>query len=146
MNNICISVKHKDFTPVYATPGSAGADLFAAIAEPQSLKPRHTIKIPCGFSLELPPSFEAQVRPRSGLAAKFGITVLNTPGTIDSDYRGEVCVLLHNTSNEVFTIEPKMRIAQMIIAPVVQATFQHVSTAELSQSHRGQKGFGSSGL
>lgn len=142
-----IAATHPDFLPKYATPGSAGADIFAAIDAPLSLAPGETCKVPCGIFLELPHLFEAQVRPRSGLAAKHSITVINSPGTIDSDYRGEVRVLLHNASQtETFFVEPKMRIAQIVIAPVVQADFKYVQKDDLSGSQRGHKGFGSSGV
>ena len=144
--NIKISLKNSEYMPKYATPGSAGADVVAAITESLTVQASETVKIPCGFSLELPQNYEAQIRPRSGLAARNGITVLNSPGTIDSDYRGEVCVLLHNTSTNSFTINPGMRIAQMVIAPVVQPIFQEVSPDSLEKSERGQAGFGSSGV
>jgi len=132
--------------PKYATSGSAGADVVAFLESPVTIPPHQTEKIQCGFCLELPNGYEAQIRPRSGLAAKSGITVLNAPGTIDSDYRGEVCVLLHNTSQTPFTVEPKMRIAQLVIAPVVQAAFHHATPDELSETDRGKGGFGSSGV
>lgn len=129
--------------PAYATIHSAGLDLSAAIAEPMTLKPMERALIPCGFAMALPVGYEAQVRPRSGLAAKNGITVLNTPGTIDADYRGEVKVILINLSAEPFTIERGMRIAQMVIAPVAQSSFAVVET--LDETARGSGGFGSTG-
>lgn len=142
---IRIATSHEDFLPIYATPGSAGADIFAAINEAITIEPGSTHIVACGIFLELPPLFEAQIRPRSGLAAKHSITVLNSPGTIDSDYRGEVCVILYNASQKPFTVEPKMRIAQMVIAPVVQADFKRVEKEELMATQRNEKGFGSSG-
>lgn len=130
-------------TPNYATSQSAGVDLPAAIDTPILLAPQHRIAVPTGFAIELPEGFEAQIRPRSGLALKNGITVLNTPGTIDADYRGEIKVILINLGQESFVIERGMRIAQMIIAPVVQAQFTAVET--LSETERGAGGFGSTG-
>ena len=129
--------------PKYATAQSAGADLLAAISEDIVIKPLERKLIPTGIALGLPADFEAQVRPRSGLALKNGITVLNTPGTIDADYRGEVCVILVNLSNEPFTVTRGMRIAQMIIAPVVQGTWNVVEN--LDETARGAGGFGSTG-
>jgi len=129
--------------PHYASLEAAGADLRACIEKPIALHPGERMLIPTGFSMELPYGWEAQIRPRSGLAFKHGITVLNAPGTIDSDYRGEVKVLLINLGNEPFIIEPGMRIAQMVIAPVQQAKF--IEVEELSESHRGEGGFGSTG-
>jgi dUTP pyrophosphatase len=130
--------------PAYATPLSAGLDLAAAVEEDVILAPMQRALIPCGFAMALPAGYEAQVRPRSGLAAKNGITVLNTPGTIDADYRGEVKVILVNLGNEVFIVERGMRIAQMVIAPVVQSGFAAVET--LDETARGAGGFGSTGL
>lgn len=131
-------------TPFYATAQSAGADLYAAIDGEITLKPLERTLVPCGFSLELPEGFEAQIRPRSGLAFKNGVTVLNTPGTIDADYRGEIKILLVNLSNEEFKINRADRIAQMIIAPVTQAKFDVVT--EINDSARGAGGFGSTGV
>ncbi len=130
--------------PAYATSHSAGLDLPAAIDAPMTLRPMERALVPCGFAMALPEGFEAQVRPRSGLAAKNGITVLNSPGTIDADYRGEVKVILVNLSAEPFTIERGMRIAQMVIAPVVQSAFTPV--ASLDETARGTGGFGSTGV
>ena len=130
--------------PEYVTKDSAGVDLMAAIQENIILKPLERKLIPTGFAMELPKGYEAQVRPRSGLAIKHGITVLNSPGTIDADYRGEVSVILINLSHEDFTITRGMRVAQMIISPVEQADF--VNSDELSETSRGQGGFGSTGL
>jgi len=129
--------------PFYATTHAAGADLRAAVDDDVIIQPGETALIKTGFAMALPDNFEAQVRPRSGLALKFGITVLNTPGTIDADYRGEVGVILINHGKEPFTISRGDRIAQMIIAPFVQADFSSVS--ELSETQRGAGGFGSSG-
>ena len=117
--------------PGYATEASAGMDLRAELSEPVTLKPLERAIVKTGLFIELPVGYEAQVRPRSGLAAKKGITVLNAPGTIDADYRGEVCVPLINHGDTVFCVEPQMRIAQMIVAPVVQAIFEVVEEEDL---------------
>lgn len=130
--------------PSYATPQSAGMDLMAAIDAPLTIEPLQRAMVPTGLTMALPDGYEAQVRPRSGLAAKNGVTVLNTPGTVDADYRGEVKVILINLSNEPFTIERGMRIAQMIIAPYTQAQIEQVD--ELSETTRGAGGFGSTGV
>ena len=132
--------------PAYETALSAGMDLRAALADgaPVTLAPGERALIETGLSIALPAGFEAQVRPRSGLAYKHGVTVLNTPGTIDADYRGEVKVLLINHGAEPFVISRGMRIAQMVIAPVGQARWQPV--AELSETARGAGGFGSTGI
>lgn len=130
--------------PHYETEASAGMDLRANIEEPVTLKPLGRAIIKTGLFIELPIGYEAQVRPRSGLAAKKGITVLNAPGTIDADYRGEVGVILVNLSNEDFTIENGERIAQMIIAKHERAEW--VAVDELSDTTRGQGGFGSTGV
>lgn len=129
--------------PAYATPLSAGMDLKADIDEAVTLGPLERTLIPTGLYIALPEGTEAQVRPRSGLAAKHGITVLNTPGTIDADYRGEIKVILVNLSNEPFTIEPGERIAQMVIARVEQAELVDVEI--LGDTERGAGGFGSTG-
>lgn len=129
--------------PAYGTPESAGCDLLAAINEPFILAPGKRTLVPTGLKMMLPDGYEAQVRPRSGLALKHGITVLNTPGTIDADYRGEVGVVLINLGEETFTITRGMRIAQMIVAPVIQTHWEEVS--ELEESARGEGGFGSTG-
>jgi dUTP pyrophosphatase len=131
--------------PAYETPGAAGMDLRAAVAEdaPVVLRPGARDMIPTGLSIAVPPGFEAQVRPRSGLAAKAGVTCLNTPGTIDSDYRGEVKVILINLGPEDFVIRRGERIAQMVIAPVVQAGWLEVE--RLDETQRGAGGFGSTG-
>ena len=130
--------------PRYATPDSAGVDLLAAIPDAVVLAPGERQLIPSGIAVALPPGTEAQVRPRSGLALRHGITLLNTPGTIDADYRGEIGVILINLGQEPFAIDRGMRIAQMIIAPVVQVDWDEVS--ELSDSSRGAGGFGSTGV
>lgn len=130
--------------PKYETHGSAGMDLQAAIDEPVIIKPGEIKLIKTGLAIALEVGFEAQVRPRSGLALKNGITVLNTPGTIDSDYRGEVCVILINHSQTEFKIERGMRIAQMIIAEYQQAKI--VEVKDLDETVRGTGGFGSTGV
>lgn len=129
--------------PHYATSGAAGADLLAAIEAPLVLAPLARALVPTGLRLALPPGYEAQIRPRSGLALKHGITVLNSPGTIDADYRGELQVLLINLSDQPFTLTRGLRLAQMVIAPVVQAEF--VLAANLDETARGAGGFGSTG-
>lgn len=130
--------------PAYATPESAGMDLRANITEPIVLHPLERRIIPTGLYIALPPGYEAQVRPRSGLALKHGITVLNSPGTIDSDYRGELGVLLVNLSNEDFTVEAGERIAQMVIARYEQGEF--VEVEELDDTERGAGGYGHTGV
>ncbi len=129
--------------PAYATPHSAGMDVLAAVAEPVSLAPGARALIPTGLCIALPEGYEAQIRPRSGLALKHGIGLVNSPGTIDADYRGEVGIILINWGDAPFTIERGMRIAQMVIAPYTRAVFEEV--AELSTSTRGTGGFGSTG-
>ena len=131
--------------PSYETAGSAGMDLRAAVNSdnPLVLAPGAHAMVPTGLAIALPQGFEAQIRPRSGLAAKHGITCLNTPGTIDSDYRGEIRVILINLGGQPFTIERGERIAQMVVAPVVQAAWQTVD--ELPETRRGDGGFGSTG-
>jgi len=131
--------------PAYQTTDAAGLDLMAAVPEngPLTLVPGKYAMVPTGLAIALPPGHEAQVRPRSGLAAKHGVTVLNSPGTIDADYRGEIQVILINHGAEPFTIKRGERIAQMVIAPVVQAAL--VDVDELSATDRGTGGFGSTG-
>jgi len=129
--------------PVYATPGSAGVDLLAAVNATIVLAPGGRMLVPTGLALALPPGTEAQIRPRSGLALKHGITCLNAPGTIDSDYRGEVGVILINHGAEPFTITRGMRIAQLVVAPVTQLVWDDV--AVLPTTMRGDGGFGSTG-
>ena len=132
--------------PSYETAGAAGMDLRAAVSadEPMTLDPGKRALVPTGFIMEIPAGYEAQIRPRSGLAFKNGITCLNTPGTIDSDYRGEVKVLLINLGDDAFVIERGMRIAQMVIAPVTQVSVAEIS--EVSETKRGAGGFGSTGV
>jgi len=131
--------------PAYETNGAAGMDLRAAVEDdaPIVLKPGARVMAPTGLAFAVPPGFEAQVRPRSGLAAKAGVTCLNTPGTIDSDYRGEVKVILINLGEEDFTIRRGDRIAQLVIAPVTQSSWSLV--ASLDETARGAGGFGSTG-
>jgi len=129
--------------PSYATADSAGLDLRAALEEPMVLEPGSRALVPTGLQMALPQGYEAQIRPRSGLAFRHGITMLNTPGTIDSDYRGEVKVLAVNLGDEPFEIRHGDRIAQMVIAPVVRAAVTGVE--ELPGSERGEGGFGSTG-
>ena len=130
--------------PDYATPGAAGMDIAAHLDTAITLAPFARAAIATGFSMQLPSGYEAQIRPRSGLALKHGVTVANAPGTIDSDYRGEVAVILINLSQQDFTITPGMRIAQMVIAPVTHCRFE--DTLQLDMSDRGAGGFGSTGL
>ena len=129
--------------PAYATEHSAGMDLLAAISDAKTLKPGERALIPTGLSIALPDGFEAQIRPRSGLALKHGIALVNAPGTIDADYRGEIGIILINHGQEPFTIDRGMRIAQMVIAPYSRAQFSEV--LELPTSSRGAGGFGSTG-
>jgi dUTP pyrophosphatase len=129
--------------PQYATPQSAGVDLRANLNEPITLKPLQRALVPTGLYIALPPGFEAQVRPRSGMAIKKGITVLNSPGTIDADYRGEICIILVNLSEEPFVINDGERVAQMVIARHEQAEWQEVEV--LDETERGAGGFGHSG-
>jgi dUTP pyrophosphatase len=129
--------------PAYATPGSAGLDLLAAIVEPVEIPPGGRTLIPTGLAIELPEGYEAQIRPRSGLALKHGITVLNTPGTVDSDYRGEVSVLLVNLGDRPVRLARGERIAQMVVAPVTRIAWREQS--ELKDTVRGAGGYGSTG-
>jgi dUTP pyrophosphatase len=129
--------------PSYATAGAAGMDILAAVDKPVSLAPLRRVLIPTGFAIALPPGYELQIRPRSGLALKYGITLPNTPGTIDEDYRGEVQIIVMNASDEHFTITRGMRIAQAVLAPVVRASFTEVDS--LDDTERGAGGFGSTG-
>ena len=130
--------------PAYATPLSAGVDLRAALDAPVVLAPLGRALVPTGLYMQIPAGFEGQVRPRSGLAAKKGVTVLNTPGTIDADYRGEIKVILVNLSDTPFTVEPGERIAQMVFARCEQAQFEEVEA--LDETERGAGGFGSTGV
>lgn len=129
--------------PTRATPGSAGLDLHACIDDGLTLNPGERALVPTGLALALPPGHEGQIRPRSGLAAQHGVTVLNAPGTIDEDYRGEVKVLLVNLGPEPFRIEPGARIAQLVVAPVVYVRVDEVG--ELDPTSRSDGGFGSTG-
>ncbi len=130
--------------PTYGTTQSAGVDLAAAIDAPITLEPGAYTLVPTGIAIALPAGFEAQIRPRSGLALKNGVTVLNSPGTIDADYRGEIKVILINHGKENFIITRGMRIAQMVIAPYTQVTWHTVDN--LDETNRGAQGFGSTGL
>jgi dUTP diphosphatase len=127
--------------PRYQSPGAAGMDLHAAIPKSLTIAPLARVRVPTGLAIALPPSFEGQVRPRSGLAARTGLTVLNAPGTIDSDFRGEVQVLLVNLSESPATVAPLDRIAQLVIAPVARAEL--VLSKELDATDRGEGGYGS---
>lgn len=129
--------------PRYQTPGAAGFDLHAAIAEPLTLAPGGRRLIPTGIRFALPAGYEAQVRPRSGLALRHGVTIANSPGTIDADYRGEVGIVLINHGSEPFTVGPLERIAQVVVAKVEQVAFEEV--AELDVTERGAGGYGSTG-
>ena len=149
MNNLRVKILKNGFglpLPKYESDGAAGIDLLAAIDEKKRVKilPGRAEMIPTGIAIALPIDFEAQIRPRSGLAAKHGITILNSPGTIDSDYRGEISAMLINHSKINFEIERGMRIAQMVITPVVQ--FNLIETQDLDKTERGGGGFGSTGL
>ena len=137
-------VNHSPYPcPAYATEQSAGMDLKACLDQPVVLQPMQRALIPTGLYMALPKGYEAQVRPRSGLAAKHGITVLNSPGTVDADYRGEVRVILVNLSDRAFTVEPGERIAQMVIARHEQVEWEEVEV--LDETERGAGGFGSTG-
>ena len=129
--------------PEYATPYSAGVDLRAYIPEPVTLKPLERTLVPTGLYIELPQGYEAQIRPRSGLALKHGLTVLNTPGTIDADYRGEIRVILVNLSNDVFVINDGERICQMVIAAHARVEWESVDA--INETERGAGGFGHTG-
>lgn|SRR5574344_491914 len=130
--------------PVYKTEGAAGADVCACVEQKVEIAPGKSAVIPTGLCFEIPMGYEMQVRPRSGLAAKNGVTVLNTPGTIDSDYRGELKVILVNFGENVFTVNNGDRIAQLVVAPVTQGVF--LQSDELSETERGSGGFGSTGV
>ena len=144
-SNVLIKCKIQDGVtlPKYKTSGSAGADICAFIKEPIVLKKGQRFAVPTGLSFEIPVGYEVQIRPRSGLALNYGVTCLNAPGTIDCDYRGEIKVVLINLGDEDFTINNGERIAQMVVAPVVQCDFEIVD--ELSSTLRGEGGFGSTG-
>jgi dUTP pyrophosphatase len=129
--------------PVRMTEHAAGFDLHAALSETMTLQPGEIRLIPCGFAMALPPGYEAQVRPRSGLASRHGITMVNTPGTIDADYRGELQVPLINLGRQAFSIERGMRIAQMVIMPVPEVKL--IEVEDLDETRRGKGGFGHTG-
>lgn len=145
-NKLAVKLINKSHHPLpaYQTPASAGMDLRAWLNEPMELKPLERALVPTGLYLEIPEGYEAQVRPRSGLAYKHGVTVLNSPGTIDADYRGEVRILLVNLSAEPFVIQDGERIAQLVVA--AHAVVRWEDAAELADSQRGAGGFGSSGI
>ena len=142
--NIKFVAQEGAIIPEYKTSGAAGADVCAFLSEPVVIKSGEFAMIPTGLSFAIPEGYEIQVRPRSGLAAKNGDTVLNTPGTIDSDYRGEVKVILINHGKDAFTVNNGDRIAQLIVAPVTQGIFE--KTDELDSTERGEGGFGSTGV
>jgi dUTP pyrophosphatase len=129
--------------PAYHSAGAAGMDVAAAVDDPIEIPPGEHRLVPCGFAIAVPPGYEAQVRPRSGLAASHGVTVLNAPGTIDSDYRGEVKVILINHGRAPFTVTPAMRIAQLVVAPVARITWDPMES--LPDTSRGGGGFGHTG-
>tara|TARA_B100001093_G_C26793715_1_gene1000161 strand:+ start:703 stop:1143 length:441 start_codon:yes stop_codon:yes gene_type:complete len=144
MTKISIKRLSKEISlPKYETRGSSGMDLAAYINNNINLEPGKTVIIPTGLSVAIPEGFEIQIRPRSGLAAKNKISVLNTPGTIDADYRGEIKVILINLSDKTFLIEKGQRIAQMVVCPIIQAQLEEVD--ELNDTTRGKGGFGSTG-
>ncbi len=130
--------------PCYQTAGSAGFDLHAALAEPRIIAPGQRRLIPSGYAFALPPGHEGQIRPRSGLALRHGITIVNSPGTVDADYRGEVAIVLINHGQEPFVVEPAMRIAQMVIARHARVSLQLVE--DLDETERGSGGYGSTGV
>lgn len=145
MQNISIKyISNSGYTPVYSSTNASGADIQANVKETLIIAAGDFKIVPTGLFLEIPEGFEAQIRPRSGLAAKHGITVLNTPGTIDSDYRGEIKIILINHGKQDFAIKKGDRIAQMVIAPVVQAVFTKKDS--LNNTERGDGGFGSTGI
>lgn len=145
MEKVLVKVVKEDgiTLPKYETIGSAGMDVRANITKEIELQPLDRVLIPTGLKMEIPEGYEVQIRPRSGLARKHGLTVLNTPGTIDSDYRGDIGVILINLSRESYTVQPGERIAQLILTPVVQAVFQEVDV--LDETKRGEGGFGHTG-
>ena len=139
-----LRLPHNKFVPEYKTEGAAGMDLCAAISEPITLKPLERYLVPTGLKIELEHGYEAQIRPRSGLSIKHGISLINCVGTVDEDYRGEVCVGLINLSDKPYTLSSGERIAQMVIAPVEHAEI--VKVDELATTERGAGGFGSTGV
>lgn len=146
MDKIKVRIVNKSNNPLpeYGTPGSAGMDVRAWLESPVTIEPMQRRIIPTGIYMQIPQGYECQIRPRSGLAAKYGITVLNTPGTIDSDYRGEVCVILVNLSDKAFEITSGERICQMVFAACPQAEWE--ATETLDETTRGTGGFGHTGL
>lgn len=142
--DIFILSETEDNYPVYSSRDASGADVKASLKEPLLLEPGQRALVPTGLRLGIPHGYEIQIRPRSGLAFKHGITVLNTPGTIDADYTGELKILLINHGSDTFIVEPGMRIAQIILAPVVQARF--IKQASLTETGRSQNGFGHTGM
>lgn len=143
MIQIPTKVEDEEFSPIYASQLAAGADVRAYIKKDLTLEPGHTLLIPTGVSCAIPEGYEIQVRPRSGLALKHGVTVLNSPGTIDADYRGEIKVILINHGKLPFVITPGMRIAQLVVAPVAKAEFTREEN--LAMTARGEGGFGHTG-
>lgn len=131
-------------TPEYHSGGAAGADIYAFLEKDVIIRPGGTALIPAGFSMQIPDGYEAQIRPRSGLALNHGITLLNSPGTIDSDYRGEIKVIVTNLGTEDFTVTNHMRIAQMVLSRIYRANFEQIN--ELNDTERGSRGFGHTGL
>ncbi len=129
--------------PAFATSGAAGMDLCAALSEDETLEPGGRLLVPTGFAIELPEGYEAQIRPRSGLALRHGLSVANSPGTVDSDYRGEIKVILINLGEEPYTLTRGERVAQLVVAPVTRVDF--VEVAELGDTQRGTGGFGHTG-
>tara|TARA_A100001011_G_scaffold397733_2_gene499714 strand:- start:121 stop:561 length:441 start_codon:yes stop_codon:yes gene_type:complete len=145
MTKILIKRLSKEVSlPKYETKGSSGMDLAANLETGIDLKPGETVIVPTGLAVSIPNGFEAQIRPRSGLAAKKKISVLNTPGTIDSDYRGEIKIILINLGKELFTIDKGLRVAQMVICPITKAELEEVD--DLNNTDRGDGGFGSTGI
>ncbi len=140
---VSIQALDEELIPIYATEFASGCDARAAISEPLTISPNSSAIIPTGIKVELPKGFEIQVRPRSGFAAKNQVTVLNAPGTIDSDYRGEICIILINHGKDPFIVSPKMRIAQLVLSQVIQAEF--ISQESLTETQRGAGKFGHTG-
>ncbi len=141
---IKIKISSKTQIPAYQSSGSSGADVFACLEEPVEIKAGEVKLIPTGMSIEIPEGYEAQMRPRSGLALKHGVTLLNTPGTIDSDYRGEIKIIVANFGSGPFVVENQMRIAQMIFCKVYRAEF--IETEDVNKTDRNDGGFGHTGL
>lgn len=145
IQNKKIKVKIYGEPPVYASSHAAGADLCAYLSQSIVIQPKERMLIPTNIYMSIPEGYEGQIRPRSGLATKFGITLINSPGTIDSDYRGEIKLPIINLGQEAYTISHGDKIAQLVITPIVQADFVPVQKEELSQTVRGEGGFGSTG-